>query len=255
MTSSWTGSRRARSCRGASPRRTGVGPPCAGPTAAGRRAPSDRRGRSGPPGSRSSAGRRPAARSACFRITHRPGAGSTAPSARWAPRSAGRPRSCPCSATPVERAWPARGPVPASPTSTPRSRPSPGRAGTPRRRGWRIARSAGWPTTCGRSCAASDAGAGPTTARSPTPRPTGTAGHPGRSTTTCRRSSTTSRRSSGRDRRLVLLSAHTPGYDGERLAALGREHLGVAATAGELRLTATSGNVLRLGGWARSPAR
>jgi 23S rRNA (cytosine1962-C5)-methyltransferase len=54
---------------------------------------------------------------------------------------------------------------------------------------------------------------------------------------------------------LVLLSAHTPGYDGERLAALCREHLGVGATPGELRLIATSGNVLRLGGWARSPVR
>jgi 23S rRNA (cytosine1962-C5)-methyltransferase len=54
---------------------------------------------------------------------------------------------------------------------------------------------------------------------------------------------------------LVLLSAHTPGYDGERLAALCREHLGCSATPGELRLTATSGNVLSLGGWARWPAR
>jgi 23S rRNA (cytosine1962-C5)-methyltransferase len=54
---------------------------------------------------------------------------------------------------------------------------------------------------------------------------------------------------------LVLLSAHTPGYDGERLAALGREHMGIALTPGDLRLMATSGNVLRLGGWARSPAR
>jgi 23S rRNA (cytosine1962-C5)-methyltransferase len=54
---------------------------------------------------------------------------------------------------------------------------------------------------------------------------------------------------------LVLLSAHTPGYDGDRLAGLCREHLGCAATAGELRLAATSGNVLRLGGWARWAAR
>jgi 23S rRNA (cytosine1962-C5)-methyltransferase len=54
---------------------------------------------------------------------------------------------------------------------------------------------------------------------------------------------------------LVLLTAHTPGFDGERLAALCREHLGVAAGNGEMRLTATSGNVLRLGSWARWPAR
>jgi 23S rRNA (cytosine1962-C5)-methyltransferase len=52
----------------------------------------------------------------------------------------------------------------------------------------------------------------------------------------------------------VLLTGHTPGFDGERLAALLREHLGVAAAAGELRLSATSGNVLRLGAWARTPA-
>ncbi len=52
---------------------------------------------------------------------------------------------------------------------------------------------------------------------------------------------------------LVVLSAHTPGFDGERLAALCREHLGAGAAAGELRLIARSGNVLRLGGWARSP--
>ena len=54
---------------------------------------------------------------------------------------------------------------------------------------------------------------------------------------------------------LVLLTAHTPGFDGERLAALCREHLGVAAGSGEMFLTATSGNVLRLGSWARTPAR
>jgi len=53
---------------------------------------------------------------------------------------------------------------------------------------------------------------------------------------------------------LVLLSAHTPGFDGERLAALLREHLGVAATSGDVRLTATSGNVLHLGAWARAAA-
>ena len=54
---------------------------------------------------------------------------------------------------------------------------------------------------------------------------------------------------------LVVLSAHTSGFDGERLAALCREHLGAGAAAGELRLIARSGNVLRLGGWARSPER
>ena len=70
-----------------------------------------------------------------------------------------------------------------------------------------------------------------------------------------RRSSTTSPRCSGRGRASSSLSAHTPGYDGERLAALCREHLGAGAASGELRLIARSGNVLRLGGWARSPER
>jgi 23S rRNA (cytosine1962-C5)-methyltransferase len=50
----------------------------------------------------------------------------------------------------------------------------------------------------------------------------------------------------------ALLSAHTPGFGAERLAALLREHLGVAASGSDLRLVATSGNVLRLGAWARS---
>ncbi len=54
---------------------------------------------------------------------------------------------------------------------------------------------------------------------------------------------------------LALLSAHTPGYDGTRLAGLLREHLGVDAGAAELELVARTGNVLRLGGWARHPGR
>ena len=53
----------------------------------------------------------------------------------------------------------------------------------------------------------------------------------------------------------VLLSAHTPGFDGERLARLVREHLNVEATGAPLELVARSGNVLRLGAWARSPSR
>lgn len=52
----------------------------------------------------------------------------------------------------------------------------------------------------------------------------------------------------------VLLSAHTPGYDGERLAALLREHFGVAADGGPLALDARSGNRLELGAWARGGA-
>jgi 23S rRNA (cytosine1962-C5)-methyltransferase len=54
---------------------------------------------------------------------------------------------------------------------------------------------------------------------------------------------------------LALLSAHTPGYDGTRLAALLREHLGVDAGGAELELVARTGNVLRLGSWARHPGR
>ena len=50
----------------------------------------------------------------------------------------------------------------------------------------------------------------------------------------------------------TLLSAHTPGWDGERLAALLREHLGVAAEGADLGLDARSGNRLDLGAWARS---
>lgn len=53
----------------------------------------------------------------------------------------------------------------------------------------------------------------------------------------------------------VLLTAHTPGLDGARLAALVREHLGVDAASGPLELRARSGAVLPLGAFARSPAR
>jgi 23S rRNA (cytosine1962-C5)-methyltransferase len=53
----------------------------------------------------------------------------------------------------------------------------------------------------------------------------------------------------------VLLSAHTPGFDGRRLEALVREHLGIGALGSDLSLRAQSGNILRLGSWARSPGR
>jgi 23S rRNA (cytosine1962-C5)-methyltransferase len=54
---------------------------------------------------------------------------------------------------------------------------------------------------------------------------------------------------------LATLSAHTPGFDGERLAALLREHLAVDAAGANLELVARTGNVLRLGSWARHPGR
>lgn len=52
----------------------------------------------------------------------------------------------------------------------------------------------------------------------------------------------------------VLLTAHTPGFDGERLASLLREHLGIAADGGALALDGRSGNRLELGAWARGGA-
>jgi 23S rRNA (cytosine1962-C5)-methyltransferase len=51
----------------------------------------------------------------------------------------------------------------------------------------------------------------------------------------------------------VLLSAHTPGHDGEYLGALVREHFQVAATGENLVLRARSGMKLPLGAWARGP--
>ncbi len=51
----------------------------------------------------------------------------------------------------------------------------------------------------------------------------------------------------------VLLSAHTAGFDGERLGALVREHLGVAASGDDLSMRARSGALLPLGAWARGP--
>ncbi len=54
---------------------------------------------------------------------------------------------------------------------------------------------------------------------------------------------------------LVLLSAHTPGFDGPRLSGLLREHLAVDARDADLELVAGTGNVLRLGSWARHPGR
>jgi 23S rRNA (cytosine1962-C5)-methyltransferase len=52
----------------------------------------------------------------------------------------------------------------------------------------------------------------------------------------------------------VALSAHTPGWDGERLAALVRDGFGIAANGEPLELRARSGALLRLGAWARGTA-
>jgi 23S rRNA (cytosine1962-C5)-methyltransferase len=51
----------------------------------------------------------------------------------------------------------------------------------------------------------------------------------------------------------AVLSAHTPGYDGERLAALVRSHLSVAADGEAMTLRARSGASLPLGAWAHGP--
>jgi 23S rRNA (cytosine1962-C5)-methyltransferase len=53
----------------------------------------------------------------------------------------------------------------------------------------------------------------------------------------------------------VALSAHTPGYDGDRLAALVRDAFGIPADGEPLALRARSGATLRLGAWARGESR
>ncbi|MFN8629050.1 MAG: class I SAM-dependent methyltransferase [Chloroflexota bacterium] len=50
---------------------------------------------------------------------------------------------------------------------------------------------------------------------------------------------------------LFVLSAHTPGYDGDRLGAMVREYIGVGADGAPLAMTARNGNRLELGAWAR----
>lgn len=53
----------------------------------------------------------------------------------------------------------------------------------------------------------------------------------------------------------VLFSAHSPGYDADRLTALVREHFGISAVGEPLDLIGRSGARLPLGAWAHSPAR
>ncbi len=60
----------------------------------------------------------------------------------------------------------------------------------------------------------------------------------------------------------VLLTAHTPGYGGERLASLVRVHFNIPADGRDFVIGARSGAMLRLGAWAasspprpRTPAR
>ncbi len=54
---------------------------------------------------------------------------------------------------------------------------------------------------------------------------------------------------------LVLLSAHTPGLEGDRLAALVREHFGVPAEGEAMIVESRAGSRLPLGAWARGPRR
>lgn len=51
----------------------------------------------------------------------------------------------------------------------------------------------------------------------------------------------------------ALLSAHTPGYDGDRLASLIRSHLGIGASGEALILRSRWGAELPMGSWARGP--
>ena len=53
----------------------------------------------------------------------------------------------------------------------------------------------------------------------------------------------------------IALSAHTPGYDGERLAALIREHILVSGHGEALVTRSRAGATLALGAWARGPHR
>jgi 23S rRNA (cytosine1962-C5)-methyltransferase len=53
----------------------------------------------------------------------------------------------------------------------------------------------------------------------------------------------------------VALSAHTPGYDGDRLAALVRDAFGIPADGEALALRSRAGATLRLGAWARGGGR
>jgi 23S rRNA (cytosine1962-C5)-methyltransferase len=54
---------------------------------------------------------------------------------------------------------------------------------------------------------------------------------------------------------LVLLSAHTQGYDGDHLAALVRDHFGSPAEGAALTVQSRAGSTLPLGAWARGPLR
>ena len=54
---------------------------------------------------------------------------------------------------------------------------------------------------------------------------------------------------------LILLSAHTPGFEGDRLGALVREHFGIPAEGEAMIVASRAGSRLPLGAWARGPRR
>ena len=203
-----------------------------------------------------SAGRRPAARWACFRSTRRPGAGSTAPSARSAGRSAARPRSCRCSATRAARrlacarAGARVAHVDASKPAVAWARRNASSSGP-----GRAARSAGSSTTCEPSSGASGAAAARTTASILDPPTYGHGRAPGRSTSDLPAArSTTSPRSSARAGARAAQRPHA------RLRRRAARRARVASTSASPGRPASShldrapAATLRLGAWARARA-
>ena len=173
--------------------------------------------------------RRRAASWACSRSTPAPGPGWTASSGRPPRRWTGRPRSSRCSATPVARRSPARAPAHASPTSTRRGPRSPGRVATPSCPASPRRPSAGSWRTRGRSCGASAAAAAATTGSCSIRRATAMARGAWQieeHLAGAARGPRGARRARGR--RSSCSAPTRPGYDGDRLAALVREHFGVA---------------------------
>ena len=156
--------------------------------------------------------------------------------------SVDRPRSCRCSATPAARRSPARRRAP-NVVHVDSSKPAvglgaaqrgalgPGRAPDPVDRGGRPrvrpARATPRPPLRRASCS--------------TRRATATGRAPGTSRATSPPLLDDLAAISGPKPSFVLLSAHTPGFDGECLGALVREHFAIAATARTLSLRARAG--------------
>ena len=172
------------------------------------------------------------------------------------PRAWGaRRRSSRCSGTRAGRRSPAPRPAPGSPTWTPPGPPWPGLDATPSCRAWPRLRSAGSSRTPGSS---SDGSAGAATATTASILDPPTYGH-GNGAWQIEEhlgplladlAALVGPRPS-----FVLLSAHTEGFDADRLGALVREHFGVAATGEPMMVVSRAGSRLPLGAWAHSPVR